>query len=158
MLFLYAVNRFCQFLHAPRNSHMTDVKCILCYFRHTTTFGLRLWPDPSTILAAFSDVDWAGSLDDRRSQGGHVVLFGPNLIAWSARKQATVSHSSTEAETRRLLMLLLKLYWRSLCLEIWRSLRISRQSFGVIILVLRICLQIQSFMLAPNTLKLTFTL
>jgi histone deacetylase 1/2 len=82
----YSINRVCQFLHAPRDSHMTIVKCILCYLHHTTQFGLHFWSNPSTVLAIFSDADWAGSSDDRQSTGGHAIFFGPNLIAWSARK------------------------------------------------------------------------
>jgi histone deacetylase 1/2 len=31
----YAINRVCQFLHTPRDSHMTVVKRILCYLHHT---------------------------------------------------------------------------------------------------------------------------
>jgi histone deacetylase 1/2 len=77
----YAVNHVCQFLHAPRTSHWSVVKRILCYVCFTASYGLLLQPATSSALSAFSDVDWAGCPNDRRSTGGYAVFFGPNLIA-----------------------------------------------------------------------------
>ncbi|KAK1680235.1 hypothetical protein QYE76_041083 [Lolium multiflorum] len=84
----YAVNRVCQYLHAPRDSHWTAVKRILRYVCHTVSFGLRLRSSSSSLLSAFSDADWAGNPDDRRSTGGYAVFFGPNLIAWTSHCSA----------------------------------------------------------------------
>jgi len=50
------------------------------------------------LVSAFSDADWAGCPDDTRSMGGFAVYLGCNIVSWCARKQATMSRSSTEAE------------------------------------------------------------
>jgi histone deacetylase 1/2 len=94
----FAVNKVCQFLHAPRDPHWTAVKRILCFVKLTVGHGLSINSTPDTLLSAFSDADWAGSIDDRRSTGGYAIFYGGNLIAWNARKQAIVSRSSTESE------------------------------------------------------------
>ncbi|KAI5328675.1 hypothetical protein L3X38_028072 [Prunus dulcis] len=53
-------------------------------------------------LHGFSDADWAGCPDTRRSTTSFFVFLGPNLISWSAKKQHTVSHSSAKAEYQSL--------------------------------------------------------
>jgi hypothetical protein len=60
--------------------------------------GLQIFRSPSMLVSGFADVDWAGCIYDCRSTRGFDVFLGMNLISWSARKQPTVSHSSTEAE------------------------------------------------------------
>ena len=82
----FAVNRVCQYLHAPRDTHWSAVKRILRYISHTVSHGLHIRPSPTPILSAYSDADWAGCPDDRRSTGGYAVFFGSTLIAWTARK------------------------------------------------------------------------
>lgn len=53
-------------------------------------------------MVAYSDADWAGCPDTRRSTTGFCHYLGPNLTSWSAKKQPTVSRSSAEAEYRAL--------------------------------------------------------
>jgi histone deacetylase 1/2 len=107
----FSVNKVCQFLHAPTTLHWTAVKRILRYLKHTKALGLKLVQSDSTLVSAFSDADWAGCPDDRRSTGGFAVFLGCNLISWSARKQATVSRSSTEAEYKSLANATAEVIW-----------------------------------------------
>lgn len=107
----FAVNKVCQFIQAPRCTHWAAVKRILRYVKATMMHGLQLRPCSGSLLSAFSDADWAGSMDDRRSTGGYAVFYGGNLIASSARKQATVSRSSTESEYKALANATAELIW-----------------------------------------------
>jgi hypothetical protein len=54
--------------------------------KDTVTTGITFVKSPHVYLSAFSDADWAGCLDDRRSTGGFAIFVGPNLVSWSARK------------------------------------------------------------------------
>ncbi|XP_021803373.1 uncharacterized protein LOC110747522 [Prunus avium] len=114
----FAVNQVCQFMHQPTTAHWLAVKRILRYLNGTLTHGL--FYSPSTLfLSAFSDADYAGNPDDRRSTGGYCVYLGTNLISWSSKKQRGVSRSSTEAEYRQLAYTAATLSWfRALFLDL----------------------------------------
>jgi histone deacetylase 1/2 len=107
----FAVNKVCQFLHAPTIVHWSVVKRILQYIHGTLSLGLQFRRSSSMLVSAFSDADWAGCVDDRRSTGGFAVFLGPNLISWNARKQATVSRSSTETEYKALANATAEMMW-----------------------------------------------
>jgi histone deacetylase 1/2 len=107
----FSVNKVCQFLHVPTTVHWTTVKRIMRYISGIAGLGLTFRRSSSTLVSAFSDADWAGCVDDKRSTGGFSIYFGPNLISWSARKQATVSRSSTEAEYKSLANATAEIIW-----------------------------------------------
>ncbi|XP_028074887.1 uncharacterized protein LOC114277205 [Camellia sinensis] len=97
----FAVNTACQFMQSPLNCHFAVVKRLLRYLKGTLAHGLHFSRGPF-LLNAYSDSNWTGSTLDRRSTIGYCIYLGPNLISWTAKKQPTVSRSSSEAEYRAL--------------------------------------------------------
>jgi hypothetical protein len=119
----YAVNQACQFMHSPTTTHLQAVKRILRYIKGTIDLGIHLTPCSSLTLHAFSDANWAGCPDDRRSTIGYCIFLGPNLVSWSCKKQPTVARSSAEAEYCALACVGAELTWlRSLLRELHISL------------------------------------
>jgi hypothetical protein len=55
---VFPVNKVCQFLHAPATVHWAAVKRILRYAKHTTKLGIMIQKSDSTLVNAFSDIDW----------------------------------------------------------------------------------------------------
>lgn len=49
-------------------------------------------------LVGYSDADWVGNLNDRRSTTGGCFYLGENLISWHTKKQNSMSFSSTQSE------------------------------------------------------------
>nr|GFD28895.1 putative ribonuclease H-like domain-containing protein [Tanacetum cinerariifolium] len=46
----------------------------------------------------YTDADWAGDKENRRSTSGYFTLVGGNLVTWRSKKQKVVALSSAEAE------------------------------------------------------------
>jgi hypothetical protein len=76
------------------------MKRILHYLYGTPDFSLLLRHSSGSNLVAYTDVDWAGYPDTRRSMLGYAMFLRDNLVSWSAKWQTVVSCSSTEAEYR----------------------------------------------------------
>ncbi|BBH07107.1 Leucine-rich repeat protein kinase family protein [Prunus dulcis] len=87
-----------RFQSDPKESHLLVVKRILRYVSGTTTFGVYYSFDSNVELAGYSNADWAGSIDDRKSTTGGCFYIGNNLVSWLSKKQNCVSLSTAEAE------------------------------------------------------------
>ncbi|KAG8500663.1 hypothetical protein CXB51_002624 [Gossypium anomalum] len=98
----YAVNRVCQFMHAPTSSHMVALKRILRYLCGTPAHGLVFRPSDRLSLVGYADANWGLDFDDRRSTTGYCIYFGHTPISWCSKKQPVVSRSTAEAEYRSL--------------------------------------------------------
>ncbi|OIT18727.1 retrovirus-related pol polyprotein from transposon tnt 1-94, partial [Nicotiana attenuata] len=113
----YAVNKISQFMHCPMDSHWIAVKRILRYVKSTAPHGLFLSHGSSTLLHGYSNSDWGGDTDDRKSTTGFTIFLGSHLISWASRKQKSVSRSSTEAEYRALAAATSEITWIELLLR-----------------------------------------
>jgi hypothetical protein len=107
----YAVQQVCLFMHDPREPHLALLKRVLRYVKGTLSTGLHIGTGAITSLTAYSDADWAGCPDSRRSTSGYCVFLGDNLVSWSSKRQTTVSRSSAEAEYRAVAHAVAKTCW-----------------------------------------------
>ena len=82
----------------PKESHLTAVKQIIQYINGTLDYGLWYLKDSNACLVGYSDADWAGRVDDRKSTSGGCFYLGNNLVSWMSKKQNFVSLSTTKAE------------------------------------------------------------
>ena len=94
------------------------------YVRGTVDLGLVLHRSSSAELVVYTDADWAGCPDTRKSTSGYAVFLGDNLISWSSKRQNTVSRSSAEAEYRAVANAVAEASWlRQLLSELHSPLR-----------------------------------
>jgi hypothetical protein len=126
----HSVNTVCQFMHTPTEDHFRTVKRILRYVKGTLSFSLTISSHSSSNILAYSDADWAGCLDNRRSTSGYAIFLDNNFIYWSAKKKSTISRSSAESKYRSLALTAAEVTWLT---HLLKDLRISSSSPATIL-------------------------
>lgn len=106
----FVVGLVSRFSQEPHESHWKAAKCILRYIQGTTHFGIHYTLGESQLVG-FTDSDWAGDVNDRKSTSGFVFFLGSSLIAWSCKKQTAIALSSTEAEYRGAVLASQEVLW-----------------------------------------------
>ncbi|GJR29341.1 hypothetical protein Tco_1105573 [Tanacetum coccineum] len=100
--FIQPYNPCMQFVHvarvSPKTSHLLAVKRIFRYLKGKPSLGLWYSKDSPLELVAYTDSDYAGATQDRKSTTGGCQFLGNRLISWQCKKQTVVATSTTEAE------------------------------------------------------------
>ena len=98
----YAVGQLSRYASNPDKPHFDAVTQCLRYLRSTVDYRLtyvgkgRMEDVPPLI--GFSDADWAGELDTRRSTTGYLFQLSGGAVSWQSKRQRTTAQSTVEAE------------------------------------------------------------
>lgn len=94
----FSVSVVSRYMHNPTKQHFGAAKKILRYVAGTVDYGVWYSNSSTFKLTSFTDSDFGGSLDNRKSTSGNCFSFGSGVVTWSSKKQETVALSSSEAE------------------------------------------------------------
>ncbi|GJX55651.1 putative ribonuclease H-like domain-containing protein [Tanacetum coccineum] len=95
---MFAVCACARFQVSPKTSHLLAVKRIFRYLKGKPSLGLWYSKDSPLELVAYTDRNYAGATQDRKSTTGGCQFLGNRLISWQCKKQTVVATSTTEAE------------------------------------------------------------
>ncbi|GJZ68103.1 hypothetical protein Tco_0631343 [Tanacetum coccineum] len=87
-----------RFQVTPKTSHLLAVKRIFRYLKGKPTLGLWYSRDSPFELVAYTDSDYVGATQDRKSTSRGCQFLGNRLISWQCKKQTVVDPSTTEVE------------------------------------------------------------
>ena len=97
----HSVGVLSRYTDKPKKAHWDSIKRVIRYVKGTSNYGLLYGKNNSNDdvpVLAYSDADFAGDPNTRKSTSGYIIKLGHDLITWSSRKQQTVTLSTTESE------------------------------------------------------------
>jgi hypothetical protein len=94
----FSVCLIARYMEKPTELHLAAAKRVLRYLQGSLHYGILYARNSECVLQGWSDSDYAGDLDDRKSTTGYVFMYGNGAVSWSSKKQAIVTLSTTEAE------------------------------------------------------------
>ena len=87
-------------MHSPQEDHWEAALRIVRYLKGTAEHGILFEKHGHLEINGFTDPDWAGNPNDRKSTAGYFTFVGGNLVTWRSKKQKVIALSSAEAEFR----------------------------------------------------------
>ncbi|XP_017974500.1 PREDICTED: uncharacterized mitochondrial protein AtMg00810-like [Theobroma cacao] len=107
----YTVHILSQYMDKPSEAHLQAAFRVIRYLKTARGQGILFFSDSDLCLQAYSDSDWVGCPDTRRSVTGFGILLGNSLISWKAKKQSVVARSSTKAKYRAMAATCCEVIW-----------------------------------------------
>ena len=95
--FCYTVGMFSRYQMNLGIGQWNQIKHALRYVQATLYYSL-CFNQKDLQLQGYTDADWQGDLDDRKSTSGYLFTLAGGAISWSSKKQDLVALSSMEAE------------------------------------------------------------
>nr|GEW53834.1 putative reverse transcriptase, RNA-dependent DNA polymerase [Tanacetum cinerariifolium] len=95
---MFAVCACARHQVTPKECHLITVNRIFRYLKGHPKLGLWYPKDSPFDLVAYSDSDYGGATQDRKSTTGGCQFLGRRLISWQCKKQTIMATSTTEAE------------------------------------------------------------
>lgn len=86
------------FFKNPSHQHTEAVKTIMKYLKGSRTRGITYGGEEELKIQGYSDSDWAGDKESRKSTSGYIFMLNGGPGSWCSKRQSTVALSSTEAE------------------------------------------------------------
>ena len=93
-----AVSQLSQFLQDPTETHMKAARHVLRYLKGTRNFSITYGHSQELRILGFSDANWGGDKNDRKSTTGYLYMINNGAVSWTSHKQSTVATSTMEAE------------------------------------------------------------
>jgi hypothetical protein len=82
----------------PRRVHWVAIKHVLRYLWGMVDYGLDYVRGDGVRSIGYTDLDWAGSVVDRKSTSGCCFGLGLTVVSWFNQKHQSVALSSVEGE------------------------------------------------------------
>lgn len=95
---MYVISLISRFMERPTELHFKAAKRVLRYLKGMVSFGLFYRKGGKEELIGYTDSDYVGDQDDRKSTFGFVFMLSSGAVSWSSKKQPVVTLSTTEAE------------------------------------------------------------
>jgi hypothetical protein len=93
----FAVGVLSRYASNPGKAHWNAAINVIRYLKGTQDIGLQFNQGQSE-LTGYSDSDWRGDEDERKSTSAYIFLFSGGPISWRSKLQKYSAISSTEAE------------------------------------------------------------